>query len=78
MKHLRQYIRQIVLTEAAISTSQLPANVGVMVYEKPLYKEIEICYCLLRADGSIKAKLKSPIHAKRQELEALGDKVIYI
>ena len=47
-----------------------------MVYEKPLYREIEICYCLLRADGSIKSKLKLPIHANRHDVGAWGGIVI--
>ncbi len=72
MKLLRETIRKIILAEAAISASDLPTNIGVMVYEKPLYREIEICYCLLQTDGSIKSKLKSPIHAKRQKVEVWG------
>ena len=72
MNVLRQYIRKALLNEAAIGPTDLPANIGVMVYEKPLYREIEICYCILRSDGSIKSKLKLPTHADRHGVDAWG------
>lgn len=72
MNFLQQYIRQILLTEAAIGPTDLPVNIGVMVNEKPLYREIEIKYCLLRKDGSIKAKLALPTHANRYGVDAWG------
>ena len=71
MKITRRQLRRII-KEAEISSSRLPQNIGVMIYEKPLYKEIEICYCLLRPDGSIKAKLKLPTHAGRHQVDAWG------
>ncbi len=71
MKITRRQIRRII-KEAAISSSQLPQNIGVMIYEKPLYREIQICYCLLRADGSVKSKLRSPIHAGRHQVDTWG------
>ena len=44
MKHLRQYIRQVLLTEAAKGPSDLPDNVVIVINAVRSSKEVEIYY----------------------------------
>ena len=76
MKQLRKYIRKILLIEAAVSPTDLPPNIGVVVYERPLRGQIEISYCLLRADGEYKSMLQIADHAERHGVDVWGRIVI--
>ena len=72
MKHLRQYIRQILLAEGMKTAADLQPQFGVLVDERPMFKEVKICYCLLRSDGSIKSKLAVPQSAERYKVNVWG------